>query len=253
MGKIIAFANQKGGVGKTTSAVNIAASVGILGKSVLLIDLDPQGNTTSGVGINKKNLKSTSYELLIDEIDAAQAIVETEFKNLSVFPSNISLAGAEFGVYVYSSEGKLTPWANPLLPSEPMRIRTGETETRFSLPQGTEFYLRQERAPEGYTFDSQTLIPVTDGEIVVQNKAQGRLNITVRDQRGDRRRSPDGDGRDGRANGIDDRWKRTSGAALRPRGKLHRFGNRAAGGRPSGAKRQRERAGGACIRRERRL
>ena len=56
-------------------------------------------------------------------------------------------------------------------------------ETRFSLPQGTEFYLRQERAPEGYTFDSQTLIPVTDGEIVVQNKAQGRLNITVRDQR----------------------------------------------------------------------
>lgn len=99
MGKIIAFANQKGGVGKTTSAVNISASVGILGKSVLLIDLDPQGNTTSGVGINKKNLKSTSYELLIDEIDAAQAIVETEFKNLSVIPSNISLAGAEFDLY----------------------------------------------------------------------------------------------------------------------------------------------------------
>ena len=99
MGKIIAFANQKGGVGKTTSAVNIAASVGILGKSVLLIDLDPQGNTTSGVGINKKNLKSTSYELLIDEIDAAQAVVETEFKNLSVIPSNISLAGAEFDLY----------------------------------------------------------------------------------------------------------------------------------------------------------
>lgn len=99
MGKIIAFANQKGGVGKTTSAVNIAASVGILGKSVLLIDLDPQGNTTSGVGINKKNLKSTSYELLIDEIDAAQAFVETEFKNLSVIPSNISLAGAEFDLY----------------------------------------------------------------------------------------------------------------------------------------------------------
>lgn len=99
MGKIIAFANQKGGVGKTTSAVNIAASVGILGKSVLLIDLDPQGNTTSGVGINKKKLKSTSYELLIDEIDAAQAIVETEFKNLSVIPSNISLAGAEFDLY----------------------------------------------------------------------------------------------------------------------------------------------------------
>ncbi|MBQ5389717.1 MAG: ParA family protein [Clostridia bacterium] len=99
MGKIIAFANQKGGVGKTTSAVNIAASVGILGKKVLLVDLDPQGNTTSGVGINKKNLKATSYELLIGEIEAAKTVNKTEFKNLSVIPSNISLAGAEFDLY----------------------------------------------------------------------------------------------------------------------------------------------------------
>ena len=99
MGKIIAFANQKGGVGKTTSAVNIAASVGILGKKVLLIDIDPQGNTTSGVGINKKNLKATSYEILIGEIEAEKAITATEFKNLSVIPSNISLAGAEFDLY----------------------------------------------------------------------------------------------------------------------------------------------------------
>jgi len=99
MGKIIAFANQKGGVGKTTSAVNIAASVGILGKKVLLIDLDPQGNTTSGVGINKKNLKASSYEVLIGEIAAEKAVQETEFKNLWVLPSNISLAGAEFDLY----------------------------------------------------------------------------------------------------------------------------------------------------------
>lgn len=99
MGKVIAFANQKGGVGKTTSAVNIAASVGIRGKKVLLIDLDPQGNTTSGVGINKKGLKSSSYEVLIGEIPAEKAIQETEFKNLSVLPSNISLAGAEFDLY----------------------------------------------------------------------------------------------------------------------------------------------------------
>lgn len=99
MGKIIAFANQKGGVGKTTSAVNIAASVGILGKKVLLIDLDPQGNTTSGVGINKKNLKASSYEILIGEVEVEKGIVTTEFKNLSVIPSNISLAGAEFDLY----------------------------------------------------------------------------------------------------------------------------------------------------------
>lgn len=99
MGKVIAFANQKGGVGKTTSAVNIAASVGILGKKVLLIDLDPQGNTTSGVGINKKGLKSSSYEVLIGDVTAEKAVQETEFKNLSVLPSNISLAGAEFDLY----------------------------------------------------------------------------------------------------------------------------------------------------------
>ncbi len=99
MAKIIAFANQKGGVGKTTSAVNIAASVGVLGKKVLLVDLDPQGNTTSGVGISKKNLKSSSYELLIGETTAEKAIITTEFKNLSVIPSNISLAGAEFDLY----------------------------------------------------------------------------------------------------------------------------------------------------------
>ena len=99
MGKVIAFTNQKGGVGKTTSAVNIAASVGILGKKVLLIDLDPQGNTTSGVGINKKGLKSSSYEVLIGDVTAEKAVQETEFKNLSVLPSNISLAGAEFDLY----------------------------------------------------------------------------------------------------------------------------------------------------------
>lgn len=99
MGKIIAFANQKGGVGKTTSAVNIAASVGILGKKVLLVDMDPQGNTTSGVGINKKGLRASSYEMLLQESDAERATVKTEFQNLSVIPSNISLAGAEFDLY----------------------------------------------------------------------------------------------------------------------------------------------------------
>ena len=96
MGKIIVFANQKGGVGKTTSAVNVAAAVGAAGKRVLLVDLDPQGNTSSGVGINKKNMKLSSYDVLIGRSSAEASIVETEYKNLSVMPSNISLAGAEF-------------------------------------------------------------------------------------------------------------------------------------------------------------
>jgi len=96
VGKIVVLTNQKGGVGKTTSAVNIAAIIGAKGKKVLLVDLDPQGNTSSGVGINKKNMKLSTYDVLIARSSAEACITETDFKNLSVMPSNISLAGAEF-------------------------------------------------------------------------------------------------------------------------------------------------------------
>lgn len=96
MGKITSFANQKGGVGKSTSAINVAAGIALKGKKVLLVDCDPQGNTTSGVGINKKNMRFSTYDVLISRSDAAAAIVKTEFENLYIMPSNISLAGAEF-------------------------------------------------------------------------------------------------------------------------------------------------------------
>jgi chromosome partitioning protein len=99
MGKIISFANQKGGVGKTTSCVNIAASLGVLGFKVLIIDLDPQGNATSGVGISKKGLKATTKELLTGEIPVDQIIQETPYKNLHVIPTNTALAGAEFELF----------------------------------------------------------------------------------------------------------------------------------------------------------
>ncbi|MBQ9774232.1 MAG: ParA family protein [Clostridia bacterium] len=95
MGKIIAFANQKGGVGKTTSAVNIAASLGILGYKVLLIDLDPQGNATSGVGIIKKALKMTAFDMLTTETTANEVTIKTRFDNLSIIPTNTTLARAE--------------------------------------------------------------------------------------------------------------------------------------------------------------
>ena len=93
---VLAVANQKGGVGKTTSAVNIAASVAHLGHPTLLIDSDPQGNATSGLGINKKNVHHSLYDVLLGESTAAEAVLETEYKNLSVLPATIDLAGAEF-------------------------------------------------------------------------------------------------------------------------------------------------------------
>ena len=99
MAKIIAFANQKGGVGKTTSAVNVAASLGILGKKTLLIDLDPQGNATSGVGIPKRSLKGTVKEVLSGETDTKSVVLTTNYTNLSIIPTNVSLSGAEFDLY----------------------------------------------------------------------------------------------------------------------------------------------------------
>ncbi len=99
MGKIISFANQKGGVGKTTSCVNIAASLGVLGHKVLVVDMDPQGNATSGVGVAKKSLKSSSKEVLTDVVSAKDAIIATPHQNLYIIPTNTTLAGAEFDLY----------------------------------------------------------------------------------------------------------------------------------------------------------
>lgn len=95
MGKIISIVNQKGGVGKTTTAVNLASGIGILGKKVLIVDADPQGNTTSGYGISKKNIQLTSYQLLIGKATAENAAIKTKFKNVDIVPSSMDLAAAE--------------------------------------------------------------------------------------------------------------------------------------------------------------
>ncbi len=95
MGKIIALVNQKGGVGKTTSSINLAASLGFLKKRVLLVDLDPQGNATTGIGINKADVKQSIYDLLIDRAVIDDVIIKTKFRNLSVIPATINLAGID--------------------------------------------------------------------------------------------------------------------------------------------------------------
>jgi len=95
MGRIIAVANQKGGVGKTTTAINLSACLAEAGKKVLTIDLDPQGNTTSGLGIEKNGLENTVYELMLGECTVRESMQITEIENLTLLPSNVNLSGAE--------------------------------------------------------------------------------------------------------------------------------------------------------------
>ncbi|MDD2217790.1 MAG: AAA family ATPase [Eubacteriales bacterium] len=96
MGKAIAIFNQKGGVGKTTTNINLAACLALKGKHILIVDIDPQGNTTTGMGISKKDLQYTSYNILIDKnVAIGKAIMRTKLENLDIIPASVNLAGAE--------------------------------------------------------------------------------------------------------------------------------------------------------------
>ncbi|MCA0151315.1 AAA family ATPase [Rossellomorea vietnamensis] len=95
MGRIVAVTNQKGGVGKTTTSVNLGACLAYIGKKVLLVDIDPQGNATSGVGVEKGDVQQCIYDVLVDDVDVKETIKQSKVENLSIVPATISLAGAE--------------------------------------------------------------------------------------------------------------------------------------------------------------
>lgn len=114
MGKTVSIFNQKGGVGKTTTCINFAAALGLKHKKTLLVDIDPQGNSTSGVGVDKSDLQLSAYEVLINDAPVKDAIIETDFKNLYLLPASMDLAGAE--LELAESDGRFKKLKKALAP-----------------------------------------------------------------------------------------------------------------------------------------
>jgi len=194
MGKIIVICNQKGGTGKTTTSVNLSAALAELGKKVVLVDMDPQGNSTSGVGVNKNEIKSSAYEVLLHKVQASKAIVKTSITNLDLIPCNIHLTGAEIElVGVLSRETRLKkalseikdPYDYIIIDSPPslglLTLNALVAADSILIPIQCEFY-----ALEGVSQLLNTISLVRDGlnpalqiEGVLLTMADFRTNLTV--------------------------------------------------------------------------
>ncbi|MGI6329532.1 MAG: ParA family protein [Bacilli bacterium] len=125
MGKIVALVNQKGGVGKTTTSINLAASLGVLGVKVLLVDLDPQGNASTGVGVDKGIIDKSIYDALIGEVDIKDVVLKTNFKNLYLIPATINLAGVDIELLEKSRN------TNNFNKAEQLKVRLDQIKDNF--------------------------------------------------------------------------------------------------------------------------
>lgn len=194
MGKILAICNQKGGTGKTTTAVNLSAALVDLGKRILLVDMDPQGNATSGLGVNKNEIQNSAYEVVLNRSLASQAIYKTTIPGLDLIPCNIHLTGAEIElVGVLSRENRLKKSLSEIknnydfiiIDSPPslglLTLNALVAATGLIIPIQCEFY-----ALEGVSQLLNTITLVRDGlnpgleiEGVVLTMADFRTNLTV--------------------------------------------------------------------------
>ena len=194
MGRIIAVANQKGGVGKTTTAINLSSSLVELGKKVLTIDMDPQGNTTSGLGIDKNDVDATVYELILDEATIEESVNESIMEGLDVIASNINLSGAEVElISIENKEFLLKEKINPIkdnydfiiIDCPPslnlLTINAMTTADSILVPIQCEYYALEGLSQLIHTIDliKERLNPELEIEGVVFTMFDGRTNLSL--------------------------------------------------------------------------
>lgn len=165
---VIAFANQKGGVGKTTSCVNIAACVAARGFRTLLIDCDPQGNSTTGVGISKKSIRHSVYDALIESADPRDCVIQTKFDNLYVVPATINLAGAEFELFdVEQREKRLANFIELLTNPDADGANDGSAENGENREDGaTRFDFVMIDCPPSLSMLTVNALTASDGVVI---------------------------------------------------------------------------------------